>query len=187
MKQRSAVAIANEQVAIEQVFRWCGIYIPEIPEGRTLKIHCPFGEFFHPDKGVKPDMRIYPSTNSAYCFQCGYFSPVWLACQLWDRQPNDVALDLLQRTGYKPVSIAQLWADSQIASKPVDVAPLGLALRTYCQRIDPDWSTRQFDSDISSTLSRCLSLLSHVTTEADVHSWLETCKLVLKTALANED
>jgi hypothetical protein len=36
-----------------------------------------------------------------------YFSPVSLVALAWDRDRQDVAAELLDRVGYKPVSVVQ--------------------------------------------------------------------------------
>src|SRR6266568_5256393 len=103
MKRRSVITIANEQVSILLVCDLIGMSVPSEISGRSYKTNCPFGEFYHSDGGAVKAFRIYPDTNSAHCFaSCGYFTPVWLASSAWGRRPTEVAVQLLDRIGYKP-------------------------------------------------------------------------------------
>lgn len=178
------VETANEQVDILDVCRWVGMRVPyEVP--RSLKVRCPFGELAHTDHGVAPAFRIYPDTNSSFCFACGFFSPVWLAASVWGMTRREAATALLDRIGYKPVSLAQLWANVVAAPEPPpDTTYLGLALRTYCDRIDTEWCRRQFETRTAHTLDRCLALLSHVRTSEQARLWLTHSKLIMSRVMA---
>ena len=67
-----------------------------------------------------------------------------------------------------------------------DVKWLGLALRTYCERIEPTWRSVQFDSTVSQVLDRCLALLELVTTPDEAQKWLAVSKVVMARALGGE-
>lgn len=145
-----------------------------------MKVHCPFGDLYHSDQGIEAAFRIYPGSNSAFCFAgCGYFTPVGLAAMAWDRPKEEVAADLLDRVGYKPVSLAQAWAGLQVREEPPDTAMLALALRTYCERVAPGWAERQFEPGIGAVLDRCLALLPRVKTPDDAEQWLQVTKRVM--------
>lgn len=186
------VDLANEHVAILDVCRWVGMHVPsEVP--RSLKVRCPFGELAHSDHGVAPAFRIYPDTESAFCFVCGFFSPVWLAASVWGVTSREAATMLLDRIGYKPLSLSALWSEVVVAAEPpADTTYLGLALRTYCDRINPRWFQQQFEPRTAHTLDRCLALLTYVRTPDQVNLWLTHSKIAMMRVMAggeqvNED
>ena len=187
-RKQSFVALANEHVDIRLVCRWIGLYVPEEIMSRSIKVRCPFGDVYHIDHGTSPSFRVYPETNSAYCFAaCGYFTPVWLAATAWNRETNEVAADLLNRINYEPESISQLWDKARAKEPPPDLSYLSLALKTYCERIDSEWDAHQFDSSIAKTLGRCLALLDRVYTPDDVQEWLSCGKVIMRRVLGGCD
>ena len=60
---------AAQGVPITRVLRSLGSDISEGSEysGESIKIHCPFGHR-HSDGGLEKALRVYPTTNSSYCF-----------------------------------------------------------------------------------------------------------------------
>lgn len=185
VKTRSPISIANEKVDIRTVCELIGMFVPEIPDGKSVKLHCPFGSVYHRDQGVETAFRVYPSTNSCFCFACNeYFSPVGLAAKAWDLTFDAAADRLLEEIGYKPPSAEEAW--NRLTNKQeatVDPTMLSVALKTYCARIDRDWEDIQYIPDVSSVLSRCLNLLPIVKSEAEARQWLEVSKKVMKQAL----
>lgn len=182
---RSPITVANEVVSIVTVLQWLGAELPDdIGSGRSRKVHCPWGEAYHSDGGIDPAMRVYPDTNSAYCFSCSSaFTPVGLAAQAMDCDRRTAAVHLLDRAGHQPMDLASVFAGHAAWSPEPDKAQLADALKTFCRRIDPAWSTRQFDAAVASTLTRCLSILDLVNTEEDVNLWLTRCKAAMKLVL----
>lgn len=181
----SPITVANEQVSIVLVCQMLGVDLPDdVGAGRSRKVHCPFGEFAHSDGGVSPAMRIYPDSNSAYCFSCAaYFNPVGLAAQGLDVDRHTAAVRLLDRIGYRPLDPAAAWHQALECEVQPDKALMADALKTYCRRIDKDWTSRQFEPAISAPLARCLSLLDLVHSEQDVTMWLSCCKAAMRRAL----
>ena len=179
------VETANAKVPITVACQVIGMDLPDYAGyQRPLKVHCPFGEFYHVDGGLDPAMRIYPDSNSAYCFAgCGYFSPVWLVAQACDVSTYDAAVSLLERVGHRPASPAQRWAQASTWESPPDVRLLSEALKTYCARICSHWSDQQFDPSVATTLTRCLALLDRVGTESEAQEWLHGVKIVMQRAL----
>lgn len=177
----AAITIANEQVSIVSVLQMLGVDLPDdVGSSRSRKLSCPFGQVYHSDGGVSPAMRIYPDTNSAYCFSCSmYFTPVSLAAQGLDCDPLTAANRLLDRIGHRPTTLAQKWEQARSYEPEPDKALLADALKTYCRRINPDWAGRQFDPAVAATLTRCLSLLDLVHTAQDVSLWLSRCKVAM--------
>lgn len=176
------IDLANNQVPILEVCRWVGMSVPEGTPPRSLKVHCPFGEIAHTDGGIAPALRVYPDTNGAYCFSCGFFSSVWLAASIWNVRQVEAARMLLDRIGYQPVSTAQLWALAQVRPAP-DTTALSQALRVFCERTDAAWSRHQFEEQPAEILDRCLALLSYVQTSEQAEEWLCHSKLIMQRVL----
>ncbi len=182
-RRQSAVGIANEKVPIAFACRLIGLDVDtDAAYGRSVKVHCPFGEIHHSDGGADKAMRVYVDTNSAYCFAgCGHFTPVRLVAHAWGRPAGDVAGDLLARIGYRPPATAEVFA-SLVDYQPVpDRAHLAEALKAYCRRTVPDWAAVQFDPVVAGRLSRCLTVLDRVVDEASAAVWLEGSKRIMST------
>lgn len=188
MNRPSVITVADEQVSIVAVCQMFGVDVPDdIADGRSRKLPCPFGELYHSDHGRDPAMRIYADTNSAYCFSCQtYWTPVTLAAKAMDTDRRTAAARLLDRIGYRPLDLAQVWAQAVSFEPELDRAALADALKAYCRRIDPAWTTHQFDPAVSSALVRCLSILDLVRSPDDVDMWLTRCKAAMMQAIHNE-
>lgn len=151
---------------------------------RSRKVRCPFGEIYHSDSGVSPAMRIYPDSNSAYCFSCAaYYTPVGLAARAMDTDRTSAALRLLDHVGYRPLGLVQQFRQAQQYEPEPDLALLADALKTYCRRIDLRWETRQFEPAVAGVLTRCLALLDLVRSGDDVEMWLACSKEVMRRTL----
>lgn len=184
MKKKSNINLANENADIFMVLGLIGMSIAPVYDVHSIKVHCPFGDISHSDFGTDRAMRIYPGTNSAYCFACQkLYTSVNIYALSKDIGLEEAASDLLRETGYQPQTLEEMWASAQPKPQPPDLPMLGLALRVFCERIDPAWQTRQFEPEISSYLDSCLSLLSAVRTEQDVAEWLKGTKQVMKNCL----
>lgn len=174
------ITVANEQVSISTVCRMLGIEVPD-DLGRSTKLHCPFEQVYHSDQGVDPAMRIYTETNSAYCFSCSaYYTPTSMYALGMDLRWRDAAVQLLDRVGYRPVDLRETWQRALETALPPDRAQLAEALKTYCRRVDPGWSSHQFDDVVAAMLTRCLGLLDLVTDADQAWQWLECCKKIMK-------
>src|ERR1044072_7568207 len=116
-RQRSPVGLANEQVAITAACRQIGMDLPDdIGYGRSVKLRCPFGDLYHRDGGAEASFRVYPDSNSASCFNCATtYTPPRLLAQAWGITARAAAVELLERAGIKPVSLAHAWA--QVATR----------------------------------------------------------------------
>lgn len=179
------MAEANELVSIASVLQMLGVQVPEDLGARSShKVHCPFGEVYHSDHGASPAMRLYPDSNSAYCFSCtAYYTPVSLAAKGLDIDLKTAAIQLLDRIGHKPLDLAAHWQAVKDFVPEPDKALMADALKTFCRRIDARWAARQFEPKIAQTLTRCLGILDMVRTAEDVTTWLEGCKLAMRTVL----
>lgn len=185
MTGRRLVDLANETVSIADACRLIGMYVDADDLIRSRKMRCPFGSVYHSDGGVEPSFRLYPETNHAFCFaRCGRFTPVWLLAQAWDIPTVEAAVKLLDAVGHKPATLAEAWktAAHPPPSRP-DPALLAEALKTFCQRICPDWIDAQFEPAVAQWLSRCLDVLDLVSTDAQAAEWLHGCKTVMENAL----
>lgn len=182
----NVTTVANENVSIVTVCQMLGVDLPDdVGSSRSRKVSCPFGELYHSDQGVSAAMRIYPDTNSVYCFSCStYWTPVSLAAQAWDVDRRTAAERLLDHIGYRPLDLATAWRTATEFEPEPDKALMADALKTYCRRIDKQWNLRQFDAGVAATLTRCLSLLDLVRTSDDVGVWLAGCKTVMQRTLS---
>lgn len=178
------VELANEHVSIVTVCRMLGVEVPDLDVSRSIKVGCPFGVLYHSDGGAAPAMRVYPDSNSAYCFSCSqYFTPVTLTAQAMDVDRRTAALNLLDRVGYQGPGALDTWELVRRYEPKPDKALLADALKTFCRRIDKGWSLRQFEPNVAATLTRCLSILDLVNTSADVTLWLTRCKAAMTRTL----
>lgn len=182
------VVEANEHVSIITACRLIGMELPaDIEHGRAAKVHCPFGSIWHSDQGLEPTMRLYVDNNTAFCFsRCGFFTPVNLVAMAWDITRRTAAVELLERIGRKPLSLADAWAKATLHAEPPDRTTLAEALKTYCSRIAPDWADVQFEPVVASRLTRCLALLDLVDTDDAARAWLAGCKAVMQRALTDQ-
>lgn len=184
MSRLSVVSVANEKVPITTACRLCGVPTPDLSLGRSTKLRCPFGEVYHSDGGVEAAMRVYPDTNHAYCFRCqAAYRPVQMYALANGLSYRDAAVDLLDHIGYKPATLADLWANAVRREIPPDTTLLAEALKTYCRRVCPDWDDRQYTGDTAAALTRCLSLLERVSSDQEAHDWLNGCKAFMDRVL----
>lgn len=184
MIQGSWISLANDNVKIADVLRLSNVQVPDSDATGSKKIYCPFG-FYHSDRGSTKAMRVYYSSNNAYCFSCGKrYSPVAMAAAMWDCSWVAAAMRLLEDAGIKPKTLSERWVDATTHEelKP-DLIALADALKMYCLRIHPLWSTVQYVESVSAKLSKCLALLDCVTDTASADKWLTTCKSVMQSTL----
>ena len=178
---------ANSRVSIFLVCGWIGVDVEAKDWGSSIKTYCPFGDFFHSDRGKEPAFRVYADTNSAYCFSCKkYFSPVSLYAAARDMTNKEAAETLLEKVGYKPPSAKGLWEEVRPKEAEPDTSMLNKALRTYCQRICPTWNKKQFEPGVAEILGKCLELLDVVKTMQDSDKWLKVSKEVMRRTLTKE-
>lgn len=185
VKGKSIIAVANEQVSIVTAMSMLGMDLPEgVGTSRSHKIHCPFGPVYHSDHGLSPAMRIYPDTNSAWCFSCAvYYTPVKLVSQALDVDVELAAARLLDHIGYQPVDLEQAWQRASSFEPVPDKALMAQALKTYCRRVCADWTSRQFQPVTAAGLSRCLAVLDLVRTDAEAQQWLSVSKAAMRQTL----
>lgn len=179
----SAITTANEKVTINQACNIIGMDIPDFEFG-NMKLWCPFGDLYHADGGQTRAFRVYPQTNSAYCFACGeYYSPVKLLAKANGVADEEAAEALLTHIGYVEPTVDARWEALMSTPVVVDHDALSEALKVACARMDPTWEDRQFEELVSTRFRKCLSLLAKVTTEEEATTWLSTTKTVMQRTL----
>lgn len=186
---------ANAEVPILWVCRQIGMEVPDdVSMGRSARVYCPFGSTAHPDGGEEAAFRVYPDTNSAWCFaEREYFSPVKLFAT-WNGLPEtEAARQLLESLG---ISVAghreltpatQVTVDLRVRADPPDLHSLAEALKMYCARecvkADLDWELLQLDGPVAEKLSQCLNLLNRVSSASDAQQWLSVTKQAMGAVL----
>lgn len=181
------IKLANELMGIIEACRFIDMQIGEFAIA-SVKTYCPFGELMHEDGGRGKAFRVYPATNSAYCFACGRpYRPVSLIAT--DRDiPEFAAADLiLEEKGYVAPDYEARWDAVTEEKQVTDVDSLASALKIACARMVLDWEDRQFDEHVASTLRKCLAASHKVTTEAEAREWLDKTKLVMSRVLAPKE
>jgi hypothetical protein len=86
---------------------------------------------------------------------------------------------VLDRIGYRPLSLADQWAAVTAPVQVPDTTLLGEALKVFCARVDPQWSVNQFVPDVAAMLSRCLALLDRVHDDEAAGQWLHGTKAAM--------
>lgn len=181
---RERIQLANERMSIIEACRFIGMGLGDF-EIASVKTYCPFGELLHEDGGRSKAFRVYPATNSAYCFACiKAYRPVSLVAT--DRDvPEAIAAEIiLEETGYVAQNFQARWEAAQAQQTSVDRDALAEALKTYCARIEPDWESRQLDADIAEILRKCLTASRNVSSDTDAREWLAVTKQVMAKALS---
>lgn len=181
------IALANDKVSISQALMMIGMDIPDYQYG-SGKLYCPFGDLYHADGGTSKAFRVYPETNSAYCFACGEaFRPVSLLAKAKGISDADAAEGLLEAIGYVPPTIDSRWEALITTPQQIDREALSEALKLACSRMSPTWEVDQFDELIATRFRKCLELLSKVHTEEEATQWLTVTKAVMRKTLNPEE
>jgi len=167
-KKESLSAIADRVIPFPVAARWAGV-----DAGGRAKAHCPFG-FEHDDGGREQAFRVYD--DHGYCFaEQRYFKVSSLLAAVWEVSREDAATEALRRFGWRPVSLAHLWAEVNTPKEP-DRDSLREALVTWCRAQCRDWDTRQYEAAAAGKLARCYGLLPLVHSDQECVTWLEACK-----------
>jgi len=174
---QNVVALANERMSIIEACNLLGMDISDFSIS-SLKTYCPFGNVMHADEGRGKALRIYPNTNSAWCFDCQiYFTPVKMIAM--DRDITEVAAAnwILESTNYVAPDYLSRWeALTAPESTKLNTDDLGQTLKVFCARKIPNWEERQFEEPYASTLQKCLGLLVKVKTAEDAEKWSTVTK-----------
>lgn len=182
-EEKTLVQLANERLSIIDACNMLGMDVMDFSLA-SLKVWCPFGHLYHSDGGTTKAMRIYPATNSAWCFACSiYFTPVKLIAMDKGITEDQAAESILEQTNYIAPDYEARWKALTEVQAPVNTDDLAEALKVACSRMVPDWDERQFEESVSHKLRQCLSLLRKVQTEEDSTKWLSTTKKIMQQEL----
>lgn len=180
-------SVATEHVSILTVAQMLGMAVPgDIPTDGSIKVLCPFGEFFHSDGGRSAAMRLYGS-GTAFCFAGdGFFTSVSLYAKAKDLSNDEAALELLTKTNQlNRLTSQDAWANVIRPVKPElpSLADLAAALKLACAQAHPDWEALQFEDRVADLLEKCLALLPQVYTRSQAERWLDRTKAVMRETL----
>lgn len=183
----SKFTIANELIGIATACQLIGMSEIDRFITSNVKAYCPFGDVAHSDGGYEKAFRIYPDTNSAYCFACGKaWTPVSLMADARDLTPAEAADVILELSGYVEPTVDSEWDALVNAPVVIDRPELAEGLKVYCSRIASDWEERQFEPTVSRVLTSCLELLPAVKTREDVTKWFNATKRVMTSILGDD-
>lgn len=178
-----AIQIANERISITKACSMIGMDV-DGHAAASMKMYCPFGEIYHQDGGISKSFRVYPDTNSAWCFAgCGFFNPVKLVAAYRDLPDPEAAEQILLETGYVPEDFESRWEAAVADDFRVDTSALAQALALACRRLHPRWEQLQFDNEVSQRFNQCLSLLPKVRTSGDADLWLSRTRETMANTL----
>lgn len=182
----SIITLANSRMSITEACRKIGTDIGDFSLG-SLKTYCPFGGVFHADGGWSKAFRIYPGSNSAYCFACGaYYTPVTLIARAKDLSDENAAQWILDETNYVPPDYVSRWNALVQAPEEIDRDALATALTVACARLDRTWEDRQFEDGVAAALRRCLDLLPKVFTAEAARRWLSVSTQYMERVLGGD-
>jgi hypothetical protein len=182
---------ANAVPILDVLRDFMGIDIPD-SGSRSWKDNCPFG-FEHPDGGRDKGWRVYPSTNSSYCFVMhGGMTPVRLISLRKDVNSKRAAYIILENYGllkgrgwrerYAAVASERELKGNSIGSPAVLVEALHSALR-----VEPKYMERCFETEFAEGLETCLekldALLAEHADEEQVRAWFIDSKTRLAAGL----
>lgn len=179
---RSRETTADQLVSVVSLLRQIGTMVPDVEFG-SVKVYCPFS-ILHMDHGTTRSMRVYPESNTAYCFNdCGFFTPTKLAMQAWDLSRAEAVDRLLETVEQETDN--RLDNLFPVGTNPPSTEALSEALRVYCQRLD-GWPEREFKESVIRKLEQCLALLPGVVSNTEAGQWLDACKVVMGRAVLGE-
>lgn len=182
----SIITLANERMSIIDACNELGMDVFDFSVA-SLKVHCPFEQISHADGGQSKAMRIYPGTNSAWCFACQqYFTPVKLIAMDRDVTELEAAQYILDKTNYVTPDYVSRWEALTQETYELNTDDLAEALKVACARMTPDWEERQFDPTVSEKLRLCLGKLPRLKTEEDANKWLAIAKKAMRQTLGGK-
>lgn len=177
----SPIKIANEIMTIDEA---C-IAIGMGDVSGMAKAYCPFGPVFHSDGGRERAFKIYPQTNSAYCFACQRrYDPVSLVATEQDISYVAAAEWILEEKKWVAPDYESQWDALTTRPTPVDYEGLQAALKLACGRMVTDWETRQFEPQVAHKLTLCLGMVRKVTNDDEAKKWFDTTKKAMSQVLA---
>lgn len=188
MEAKRNVGVVREanKIPIEQVLM--DRFNIDVPlEAGSWKTDCPLGAE-HSDGGVRKSMRVYSTSNSAWCFSHSMkFSPVYL-WQIATGLPRvKAAYDMLEyfEVTYRRKSPTERWNELNEFQdeSSFDVDHIREAVRLYATTL-PGFSTRQYDAEVMRLMNEIYSRLESLKTSTD-YDTIETHLTKIKEILRN--
>ena len=180
----SPIKIANEIMTIDEA---C-VFIGMGSVSGLAKTYCPFGNTMHSDGGRERSFKVYPETNSAYCFACQRrYDPVSLVALEHDVTYRKAADIILAEKEWVPPDYVSQWEALTSKTQKVDYEGLQEALKLACARMDPSWETRQFEPAVAHKLTQCFAAVRKVKDDEDATKWLTLTKEAMRRVLATSN
>ena len=172
MRKKPLVQIANEQVPMADVLKWCGVDATLKP--RRMTAACP-------SCGQADVLRIFG--DRAWCFgESRMYRPADLLAVHWKTDREHAAARALKQVGYVPAGYAFLWDEAARPPEP-NRDMLAESLRVWCSANCRDWAVAQYDPRVAGKLAQCLALLAKVHTDSECALWREKCKEAMRKVL----
>lgn len=184
---------ANDLPILDVLRDWFELNIPDSGD-RSWKDYCPFG-WEHPDGGVDRGWRVYPSTNSSYCFVLhGALRPVRMVQMRDDVRATIAAKKLLEHygklrpRGYRQRMEELIAAREMVRTSLGSPADLIEALQHNLFRM-PGYIEHQYDPKVAAAVDAALGRLDDMLADrsADterVRAWLDDAEGSILLALA---
>lgn len=177
----SPITIANEIMTIDEACIEVGMG----DVSGMAKAYCPFGPVFHSDGGRERAFKVYPASNSAYCFACQRrYDPVSLIATEKDITYQAAAEWILEHKEWAAPDYVSQWEALTTKPTKVDYEGLQEALKLSCARMVPDWDTRQFEPKVAHKLTQCFTFVRGVKDDEGARKWLDTTKEAMRRVLA---
>lgn len=176
----SPIKLANELMTINEACIEVGMG----DVSGMAKTYCPFGDVFHSDRGRSRAFKVFPETNSAYCWACPqYFTPVKLIALNDDITEIEAANKILEMKNYTPPDYVSRWDALQVQPL-VDQDALTEALKLACARMVPgQWETLQYVPAVAQKLTQCLTLVRKIQDQDQADAWFAIAKEAMKKIL----
>jgi hypothetical protein len=184
---------ANEEASIFDVMKdFCAIEVPE--GGRSYKTFCPF-QVEHPH-ALDKNFRVYPATNTAYCFEMhGLLRPVRIVQLQRDVKATKAAVSILERYGLmKPRKYGARF-NEMLVEREQQIPELGEmsyiveALHTSL-RSHPAYDEVQYRASFQNALDEELGRLNQLVENrydvSSVRSWFEAARDRLRAIVVAE-
>lgn len=187
------IRYANEEVSVFDVLAEEFDLRVGAAESRSSKERCPFG-FEHDDGGMTKAMRVYPATNSTFCFAGhGFFDPVRLVAKSREWTHTRAAKHLLEARGLlAPMGYRERFAAldrARYEPKPLGNPAYAVEALQMALSAHESHGRLQYHPVFTQGLERALALLSDimerrpVDPDAALRSWFATASTGLGTLL----
>jgi hypothetical protein len=183
---------ANEVSVFDVMKDFCNLEVPE--GGRSYKTFCPF-QFEHPNS-LDKNFRVYPATNSAYCFEMhGMLRPVRIVQLQKDLKATKAAIVILERYGlmkprhyrerFNELLVEREQAKTEVGDTNYIVEALHTSLRSH-PAYDEVQYRAVFRQALDEELVRLDRLVQSGYDETVVRSWYERARDRLRAIVVAE-